>query len=55
LIWRQRQKPSSEIERSLPLVVQLAPARQEERSAIGQASDALGGTALGMQEHGSVC
>jgi hypothetical protein len=37
---RQRQMPSSEVERALPLVVRLAPAQQEERQAIEQTTDA---------------
>jgi hypothetical protein len=37
---RQRQMPSSEVERALPLVVRLAPARQKERQAIEQTTDA---------------
>jgi hypothetical protein len=47
---RQRQMPSSEVDRSLPLVVRLAPARQEARQVIEQATDELGGTVFGVPE-----
>jgi hypothetical protein len=43
-IRRQRQMRSVEVERAPPAVVRLALARQEERQAIEQATDALGGT-----------
>ncbi len=50
-IRRQRQMPSSEVERAHPLVIRLTPAREEGRLAIEQAGAALGCTVLGLPEY----
>lgn len=50
-IRRQRRMPSVEVERAPPVVVRLALGRQEERQAIEQATDALGGTLSARPEY----
>ena len=47
-IRRQRQMPSSEVERAVPREVRLVFVEQGNQRAIEQASDALGGTLFGF-------